>query len=496
MATFYIEQFGCRATQADAAAIERQLRERGAAPAPGSAAADVVVVNTCTVTAAADAQVREAIRAIHRRNPTARILVTGCYAQRAPEELAALPGVDWVVGNSHKPEIPRLFGELAAQRSTSPQSSAWVPLTVFDAQPLAPTRSGSHVEMSLARAPAKILTGNIFEQADIFSAPVFGANSGLDSIAAGHTRPILKIQDGCNNRCSYCVIPFVRGRSRSLAPNEVLREIRALVAAGAREIVLSGINLGAWGRDLTPRVEFVDLLKRILDETSIQRLRVSSIEPMDVTCELVDLFAANNRVAQHFHIPLQSGSDRILAAMHRWYRAEHYARRVELIGELLPYAAIGADVIAGFPGETEQDHAATLDFIARLPFTYLHVFSFSERPGTAAANLSSQVAPAIVRRRAHELRALAAKKSAEFLNAQVGKKMRVLTLHTAAEIAAKTTDALSSHYLRVRVDGSFPPNAWLDVRVTGREENRLLADPVSEESLAAYASKMTCASAC
>src|SRR6266568_1487030 len=494
MATFYIEQFGCRATQADAAAIERQLRERGAAPAPGSAAADVVVVNTCTVTAAADAQAREAIRAIHRRNPAARILVTGCYAQRAPEELAALPGVDWVVGNSHKPEIPRLFGELAAQRSTSPQSSAFVPLTLLDAEPLTPTRSRSHVEMSLARGPAKILTGNIFEQADIFSAPVFGDDAGLDSIVAGHTRPILKIQDGCNNRCSYCVIPFVRGRSRSLAPNEVLREIRALVAAGAREIVLSGINLGAWGRDLTPRVEFVDLLKRILDETSIQRLRVSSIEPMDVTCELVDLFAANNRVAQHFHIPLQSGSDRILAAMHRWYRAEHYARRVQLIRERLPHAAIGADVIAGFPGETEDEHDATLAFIESLPFTYLHVFSYSKRPGTAAASLPNQVPGGTIKRRARELRSLGEKKAAAFRQSQIGRTLRVLTLRSDEHDTSGATPALSTNYLKVRVRGTHPANRWLDVCISNNEEGNYLLGDAAQAGWP-YASKITCASA-
>ena len=202
---------------------------------------------------------------------------------------------------------------------------------------------------------------------------------------------MLKIQDGCDSRCSYCVIPQVRGRSRSLAPDRVIEEIRKLSERGAREVVLSGIDLGNYGRDLNPRTDLGGVLRRILDETPVERLRVSSIEPMDVTEDLIGLFAASDRLARHFHMPMQSGSDRILAAMHRWYRAEHYARRAELVREWLPDAAIGADVIAGFPGETEEDHRATLALIERMPLTYLHVFSFSPRPGTAAAEMPDHV---------------------------------------------------------------------------------------------------------
>src|SRR5713101_4054811 len=367
MPTFHIQQFGCRATQADGAALERQLLERGCVAVPEAAAADFVVVNTCTVTAAADAQARDAIRKIHAQNPAARLIVTGCYAQRAPEDLAALPGVSWVVGNSHKPQIPGLVDSLP-QSPLSPCVQNFLPAALLEAEPL-----------SLSRAPAKILTGDIFEQTTLLAAPVLGGEGN-------HTRPTLKIQDGCNSRCSYCVIPFVRGRSRSLPPETVIREIHHLTVGQtflsvpsdslpaplpAREIVLSGINLGTYGRDLSPRVEFEDLLRRILDETAVERLRISSIEPLDVTQDLVDLFAGTDRIAQHFHMPLQSASDCILAAMHRWYRAEHYARRVELIHDRLPHAAIGADVITGFPGESESDHAATFAFIERLPFTYL-----------------------------------------------------------------------------------------------------------------------------
>jgi threonylcarbamoyladenosine tRNA methylthiotransferase MtaB len=442
MPSFHIEQFGCRATQADAAAIERQLRERGCSVADASSSADFVIVNTCTVTAAADAQARDAIRAIRRRNPAAQIIVTGCYAQRAPEELAALPGVGWVVGNSHKAEIPRLIGE------DSRIAAGFLPLEALAAEPF-----------SLSRGPAKILTGDIFEETAVLVAPVLGGE-------AGHTRPVLKIQDGCNSRCAYCVIPFVRGRSRSLPPELVLGEIRKLTAAGFREIVLSGINLGAYGRDLSPRIEFTTLLQRILDETTLERLRISSIEPLDVTEELIAIFATSERIARHFHIPLQSGSDRVLAAMHRWYRAEHYARHAELIRERLPHAGIGADVIAGFPGETEYDHAATLTLIRRLPFSYLHVFSYSERPGTAAATRVGKVPPAVIQLRARELRALGEEKAAAFRRAQIGRTLRVLTLHSREGDAPGWSPALSGNFLRVRIGGTLSHNQWCRVRIT------------------------------
>ena len=457
MTTFYIEQFGCRATQADAATIERQLRDRGFAAASESASADVVIVNTCTVTAAADAQAREAIRKLHARNPAARVIATGCYAQRAPEELAALPGVSWVVGNSHKPQIPWLMDSMTAGAAEG-LASGFVPLSALGEE-----------KLSLLHGPAKILTGNIFEQKALLAAPVIGGEGN-------HTRPVVKIQDGCNSRCAYCVIPFVRGRSRSLEPVQVIDEIARLSAAGYREIVLSGINLGTYGRDLSPRVELIGLLRRILDETAVERLRISSIEPMDVTEELIALFGSSARMAQHFHMPLQSGCDRVLAVMHRWYRAEHYARRMELIRERLPNAAIGADVIAGFPGETGAEHAETVAFIERLPFSYLHVFSFSQRPGTRAAELANQVAASEVKQRARELRALGEEKAREFRRSQVGRELRVLTLRDERG-SAETTPALSSNYLRVAGRGKFAANVWLDVMISERNEG-MLGEPV------------------
>ena len=522
MTTFYIQQFGCRATQADGAALERQLLDRGCIQAADPAGATIVVLNTCTVTSSADAQARDAIRKIHAQNPAAHVIVTGCYAQRAPEELAALPGVSWVVGNSHKPQIPNLITQIAPV----------IPTRAVEEQPVIPSEArnplfppvslGAHFHsVGAGLAPpyapqlvkvshlgdflhgANILTGDIFAHPEFLSAPIQGGESH-------HTRPILKIQDGCNNRCSFCVIPYVRGKSRSLPPDDVIREIQKLTAefpstpanakvaqpilavsssvaqpilavhSPAREIVLSGINLGTYGRDLSPKVEFIDLLRRILDETPIERLRISSIEPQDVTQDLIDLFAATDRMAQHFHMPLQSASDRILAAMHRWYRSEHYARRVDLIHHSLPNAALGADVIAGFPGETDSDHAATLAFIERHPFTYLHVFSYSPRPGTKAAQSPNQVPAHIIKRRARELRALGEAKSAAFRQSQQGRTLRVLTLHRdeySDSSSREYTPALSSSYLRVQIPGIFPSSLWLDVVVKSEEGNYLVGEP-------------------
>jgi threonylcarbamoyladenosine tRNA methylthiotransferase MtaB len=444
VSTFYIEQFGCRATQADGAAIERQLRAQGCIAAGAADSADFVVLNTCTVTAAADAQARDAIRKIHAAHPATHIIVTGCYAQRAPEEIAALPGVTHVVGNSHKPEIPNLLKTIAA------------------ATPL-PIR-----EDPVPYHSAPILSGDIFSISDVLVAPVLGGEGN-------HTRPTLKIQDGCNSRCSFCVIPFVRGKSRSLPVATVLAEIQRLADSGFREIVLSGINLGTYGRDLTPRVEFLDLLRRILGETGVERLRVSSIEPLDVTQDLIELFAQNERIAPHFHMPLQSASNRILAAMHRWYRAEHYARRVELIRESLPHAALGADVIAGFPAETEEEHAATLRFIEERPFTYLHVFSYSLRPGTRAAALPGHLPAEVIKGRARELRALGDAKATQFRESQISRTLRVLTLHRGPKDDPTQTPALSGNYLSVRIPEVLPHNQWRTITAAQIDGKDLLA---------------------
>ena len=259
-----------------------------------------------------------------------------------------------------------------------------------------------------------------------------------------------------------------------MAPERAVEEIRKLAQSGAREVVLSGIDLGNYGRDLTPRTDLSELLRRLLDETSIEQLRVSSIEPMDVTEDLITLFAASDRLARHFHMPMQSGSDSILAAMHRWYRAEHYARRAELVREWLPDAGIGADVIAGFPGETEEDHCATLALIERMPLTYLHVFSYSPRPGTAAAEMTNHVPAPEIARRAKELRALGEEKKSAFRACQIGRTLRLLTLQRNGEGATGPwTRAISGNYMDVRVAGRWTSNQFLNVQVTSEADGHL-----------------------
>jgi threonylcarbamoyladenosine tRNA methylthiotransferase MtaB len=462
MAAFSIENFGCRATEADAAALRHGLLAKGFHLTDDQSSADLVVLNTCTVTVAADSQAREAVRKIHRANPAAHIIVTGCYAQRAPEEIAGLEGVTWVIGNSHQTEIPKIAVGLIDQ-----PGEGISPAALLTQKDFVPTSLLDDGQMSLARGPAKILTGDIFAQTSVQVAPA-GIGEG------DRTRPVLKIQDGCNNRCSYCVIPFVRGRNRSLSADVVVAEVQKLVAAGSREIVLSGINLGAYGRDLMPRTSLFDVIHRILEETDLEQLRLSSIEPQDVIEELISLITGSPRLAPHFHVPLQSGCDRILRAMRRWYRAGHYAERAKRIRQISRDAAIGADVIVGFPGETDEDFQETVEMIEQLPFTYLHVFSFSARPGTEGAKLGETVPATVIRERARALRALAGKKSSEFRATQVGRVFRALTLVGGED---SWTPALTANYLKVRIPGQVPANEWREASV--------LLDETSTEDYAA-----------
>jgi len=466
MATFHLLNFGCRASQADGAALKRQLLDAGLEEAPTAEQSQVAVLNTCTVTATADAEVRQMVRRIHRANPQCRILVTGCYAQRAPQEIAQLPGVAWVVGNSHKHLIAEVLGkhqgsevrsQEAGVRSQKTEGSGQAALVQIERRlPIeaAPTPAAElSIDSSVSAVGLpQILVGEIGEQ--FHFAPVF---------ADDHTRPTLKVQDGCNARCSFCVIPKVRGRSRSLAPEKVIAQVRELEQAGYKEVVLSGINLGSYGKDLVRRITFLGLVERILTETSLARVRVSSIEVMDVSPNLIRLVAREPRMAQHFHVPLQSGCDRILRLMNRRYWAAQYAERLRAIHEQIPHGAIGADVMVGFPGETDPDHQTSLRFIESLPFTYLHVFPYSARPGTPAAARPGQLDGRVIRERGQEMRSLIAQKRRAFLEAQIGRTLSVLTLDEARE---NTRVALSTNYLKVALPFSdLAPNTLLDVRV-------------------------------
>ena len=442
VATFYVENFGCRATQADGAALERQLHERGLTRADSTLQASVVVLNTCTVTASADQDARSAIRRVRRQNPTAKIIVTGCYAQRAPEELAAIPGVDLVVGNSHKHTI-------ANSILPGIVSGSFVPL--------------AHLGASL---DSKVVVGDIFAHTELLAAPVFEASDPHEK-----TRPNLKIQDGCNNRCSFCVIPYVRGRSRSLKPEHVIREVDSLVASGYREMVLSGINLGRWGRELTPRMSFTSLLREILQNTSIEKIRISSVEPMDWTNELIELVASSPRICKHAHVPLQSGSDKVLRRMHRKYRPWHYADRLQRIRSAMPDAAIGADVMVGFPGESEADFEQTRAFISALPFTYLHVFTYSSRPGTPSAEMPDQVPVQVARERNRILRELATGKKDAFMQSFVGREVEAITL---TRFDGEYTEALTENYLKLRLRGRRDPNVLLRTKIDATCSDALL----------------------
>ncbi|HEY6274463.1 MAG TPA: tRNA (N(6)-L-threonylcarbamoyladenosine(37)-C(2))-methylthiotransferase MtaB [Terriglobales bacterium] len=433
MPGFFLHSFGCRATQADGSALERQLTRHGLLHAGSARDADLVVFNTCTVTAAADEDARAAIRRAHRENPDARIMVTGCYAQRAPREVAALPGVSWVVGNSHKHRVAEIAAGASGQDFVSLEA------------------------LSLS-GPAFTLVGDIFAHTELVAAPIFA-----DDRIGEKTRPNLKVQDGCNNRCSFCIIPSVRGQSRSMALPRVIEEADAMVRAGYREVVLSGINLGRWGRDFRPEQRFEQLLRALLDQTRVEKIRISSVEPMDWSDELISIAASSPRVAKHAHVPLQSGSDFILRRMHRRYRPWHYAKKIRTIREAMPDAAIGADVMVGFPGETDELFEDSRSFIEHLPFTYLHVFTYSSRPGTPSAAMPGQVPLHVARERNRVLRDLAARKNLDFRRRFAGRALDVITLQNGDE---NWTEALSDNYLKVRLAGQLSPSQWIKAQIT------------------------------
>ncbi|MFZ0277721.1 MAG: tRNA (N(6)-L-threonylcarbamoyladenosine(37)-C(2))-methylthiotransferase MtaB [Candidatus Sulfotelmatobacter sp.] len=464
--TYHVENFGCRATQADGAALERQFESRGL-NAASAAQADLVILNTCTVTSSADQDARAAIRRVQRQNPLAKIIVTGCYAQRAPQEIAELPGVTAVIGNSHKHQL----AEIVLEENTR-SNAAFLPLsTLTENRELG---SENRVFISDIFAHTELLAAPVFESADHESANHESANH-----ESGRTRPNLKVQDGCNNRCSFCIIPSVRGHSRSLPLAQVIREMNALVAAGYREVVISGINLGRWGRDLdrgeSGQPDFEHLLRAILSETDLEKLRISSVEPMDWTDALIELVASSPRIAKHAHVPLQSGSDAVLRRMHRKYRPWHYREKIEKIRAAMPSAAIGADVMTGFPGESDAEFEATRRLIEDLTFTYLHVFTYSARPGTPAAAMPDQVPVHVARERNRILRELAAEKKLAFMRSFVGKPLAAITLNvTRNNSGGECTEALTDNYQKLFLRGRHEPNRWVTARIEAMEEGALV----------------------
>jgi len=484
--TFHVENFGCRAARADGEAVSDRLRSAGHCMQQASEA-DLVIVNTCSVTAEADRAARAYIRRAHRLNPTAKIVVTGCYAQRAPEELAALAGVAAVVGNSHKALAPQIAMNLLV--------------------PAAPRGGTGLVQIQSATMPERASSEQLAPPQVVWADDRF-AHSFLEEaqLAPGaQTRPNLKIQEGCGNRCSFCVIPFTRGPSKSLPHEVVLRQVQGFVAAGGNELVLSGINLGRWGRDLQPGAEAAvpralpALLRRLFRETALPRLRLSSIEPMDWDDELIALMAqfGGSRLARHAHLPLQSGSDAVLRRMHRRYRPWHYQQKVAaLLRAAGPELTLGADVMAGFPGETDAEFEETVAFIRALPFGYLHLFPFSARPGTRAWALHAErpVPAAVVEERMARLRVLAAEKTRTHRSSMIGRELEAITLHTPTDLeSAGRTSAMTENFLPVEVDGRLPANRLTRLRISSVNGEGMLRAAVPSQRKAPDASQISSA---
>ena len=401
---------GCRLNQVDSQQIQAALEARGFSTVPFGAAADVVVVNTCTVTARAEVSDRQAIRRARRANPDARVVVTGCWAQTSADEVARQAGVDLVVGNADKERLPALLDEV----------------------------------LKTPRGPARVAVG------DLRGARV--AEVELPARAPGRSRAFVKVQDGCQHRCAFCIVPRARGASRSLEPARVLDQVRRLVEGGHPEITLTGVDLGHYGADLVPRTSLAALLRALVEIPGLRWLRLSSMLPAYFTGELLDVLTSAPAIAPHFHVPLQSGSDHVLRAMRRPYSVTMYRALVDRLAGAFPVLGLGADVIAGFPGETHEDAAATEALIEALPFTYLHVFPYSDRTGTEAAARPGHVDRAAIARRAARLRALGAAKAAAFRQALVGRTEDALVLETR-DRATGGLVGLTGHGVEVVFDG-------------------------------------------
>jgi threonylcarbamoyladenosine tRNA methylthiotransferase MtaB len=420
---------GCKLNQYDTAELQALLEGRGFRAVPFEEPAQLYVINTCTVTARADQSDRQAIRRAVARNPDAVVVVTGCYAQTNPEAVAAIPGVDVVLGTGDRYALPELLDRLRKR-----------------ARPL-------------------VRVGDVFARRET---PAIA----LRTFVPGYTRAFVKVQDGCQHRCSFCIVPFARGDSRSQPPGLVVEQVEALVAAGYAEIVLTGVDLGHYGWDQAPRTTLAALIRRLLEVRGLGRLRLSSVLPAYFTPELIETIAGEPRVCRHLHVPLQSGSERVLRAMRRPYSVRLYRALVERLAAALPDLGLGTDLIAGFPGETAEEFAETETLVEALPFTYLHVFSYSDRRGTEAARRPvPRVPPAEIRRRTARLRGLGAAKRLAFGRAQVGRELEVLVLEHRDRGALV---GLTDNYLEVAFEG---PEALLRrvtrVRVTGVEGARL-----------------------
>jgi threonylcarbamoyladenosine tRNA methylthiotransferase MtaB len=412
---YAIVTFGCRVNQADSLVIEDRLRARGATPASAEHA-DLLVVNTCSVTASADQGARQTIRRIVRDNPAVRVIVTGCYATRRPDEVAALPNVAHVVSNIEKDDF-----DFAKQAG--------------------------------------------LQQFDSTTAERFGDGDGACGAAlspgvAGRTALTLRVQTGCEEHCSYCIIPRTRGASRSRPLDAVVGDIGRAVSAGYKEIAITGVHLGSYGRDLAVPSSLAELLNTLARCDADVLFRVSSLEPMDCTPEIVELVTSSPRLAPHFHLPLQHGSDEMLTAMQRPYSSAFYADLVSRIRMAMPHASIGSDIIVGFPGEHDRHFAEMTALLETLPLSYLHVFPYSDRPGTKAATMDAKVEGATIRNRSRQIRDIAARMTLRFRASQSGVTRRALVVDDGLS-------AVTDNYLKVRLIERQTRNEWVEAVIQG-----------------------------
>ena len=425
--TVAIVTLGCKTNQFESAAMSEQLRAAGYQQVDIEEGAELVIVNTCTVTAATDSQSRNLVRRARRANPHARVVVTGCYAQVDPQALAQLPGVALVIGNEEKQDFLSR-------------------LTALD-------DSRTHVEVSDIRQTelAVPLSLSRFDQ---------------------RSRAFVQIQNGCDAFCSYCIIPYARGRSRSVALPAIISQVEQLAATGYPEVVLTGIHIGNYGQDLQPKADLLALLQALEQTDYSGRLRLGSIEPTEIPPTLREYAAASRRICPHWHIPLQAGDDEILQRMNRHYSTNFFHELVCDIRRRQPDAAIGLDVISGFPGETEQQFNTTLKFLDGLPFSHLHVFPFSKRPGTPAAEMIGQLPGDIIKQRASILRDLGERKLAEFSRSFIGRELEVVIEGGAGDGRCK---GLSENYLNISLPSAgLAQGSCRQVTITGESKGNLV----------------------
>jgi threonylcarbamoyladenosine tRNA methylthiotransferase MtaB len=421
---FAIATLGCKVNQYDSAIIEARLAALGMQRTEFDRPAEVYIVNTCTVTHRADAESLRLARRARKLNPAARVIMTGCLAQANPELLAKAHEVDAVVGLGRSGDLERAA---AGQRGE------------------------------------RIMVSNLRKQI----APIELGAVALD----GHTRAFLKVQEGCDQFCSFCIVPLARGRSRSIAPRAIFEALDGLAARGFKEVVISGVHLGGYGRDLEPPVALEQLLEMIGERCPLERVRISSLDPEELSDEIVAIMAQSARFCPHLHLPLQAGEDLTLARMRRRYTADYFRERVERVLAAMPDAAIGTDLIVGFPGETVQQFDQYFKFVERLPLAYFHVFPYSTRIGTSAAKFANKTAAPEVKRRAALMRALGEHKRHLFAARFVGKKLKVLVEQSTAEgrlqgysrnyIPVLTDGSLELTNCEVEVEGSFAQGAQL-----------------------------------